>query len=547
MKARFNYSERKKLPPAMDLVPAFMEDLLLMSEEYDINRDDDIIVDTIGVDYYFVSGFINNQMYMDFPYIQREFLKNRYNRLDELREMGLYGGDYLASNDIDEYSERRIITLIYNGVKLGDEYCCEFIKYLYKTYFKREYNQLKRFHTINVPEIFSLSEDEDNEPTYTGVARIIVMSKLLNIQMHERCTMLYILLKKERKKYLEATEKSPTRSFNEEEFENNMDGIIKEVTEMSEERYKKLLKIQHKNTDFVRGILAQYGYSEYIIQDNNFYMSSPVSQLSATKTLLKEIFPKKEFSIDEIIEYANIRNIVLSYVSLYEQYEDEVENLFGSIEDDEYTPLFHSDKIKISENNKVVEEKRTPVIAPVSKGVDEQVYINEISKLRNKVVDMESHLKYLKEANNIDKRELQEKDILLNRMLGEREELIALREFVYKNYNSGDIEEEEKVSIDEMKSEIEEKKILIIGGHNNFLNKIKSNFPKWTLVRTDSFSTVDVSIVEKMDKVYFFTDYISHTTYYKFIDVVRNRKIPFGYIGSKNINQVIAQIYEDFN
>ena len=61
----------KKLPPAMDLVPAFMEDLLLMSEEYDINRDDDIIVDTIGVDYYFVSGFINNQMYMDFPYIQR--------------------------------------------------------------------------------------------------------------------------------------------------------------------------------------------------------------------------------------------------------------------------------------------------------------------------------------------------------------------------------------------------------------------------------------------------------------------------------------------
>ena len=44
---------------------------------------------------------------------------------------------------------------------------------------------------------------------------------------------------------------------------------------------------------------------------------------------------------------------------------------------------------------------------------------------------------------------------------------------------------------------------------------------------------------------YFYADYINHVSYYKFIAVVRDKKIPFGYIGSNNIDKVVRQVYED--
>lgn len=48
--------------------------------------------------------------------------------------------------------------MLFNSARLGDAYCYELILYLYKTYYKKEYNQLKLFKTIGVQEIFSLTE-----------------------------------------------------------------------------------------------------------------------------------------------------------------------------------------------------------------------------------------------------------------------------------------------------------------------------------------------------------------------------------------------------
>ena len=49
----------------------------------------------------------------------------------------------------------------------------------------------------------------------------------------------------------------------------------------------------------------------------------------------------------------------------------------------------------------------------------------------------------------------------------------------------------------------------------------------------------------KEEKVYFFTDYINHISYKKFIAIVREKNIPFGYIGSRNIDSVVAQIFQE--
>ena len=70
-------------------------------------------------------------------------------------------------------------------------------------------------------------------------------------------------------------------------------------------------------------------------------------------------------------------------------------------------------------------------------------------------------------------------------------------------------------------------------------------FPEWTFVAIDDYKTVNSRMIEGREKVYFYTDYISHVSYKKFIAIVREKKIPFGYLGSYNTDHVIAQIYED--
>lgn len=89
-------------------------------------------------------------------------------------------------------------------------------------------------------------------------------------------------------------------------------------------------------------------------------------------------------------------------------------------------------------------------------------------------------------------------------------------------------------------------RIVIVGGHSNWLSKMKKEFPNWIFVNPKASGTTDVSIVDKADYVYFFTDTISHSKYHQFMNVIRERKINCGYIHGVNIEKNIRDIYVDF-
>lgn len=144
--------------------------------------------DTAGVDYFFLREFINDSMRQDFPYIERDFIRHRSDKLAEYFNAAWYGGDMSCNSSPREAVNRRILTMIFNGAKLGDSYCRELIKYLYKTYYKKEYNQLKRFKTIAAEEIFSLAESSDEEISYVDMARVMSMCSFMGIWLTEECS-----------------------------------------------------------------------------------------------------------------------------------------------------------------------------------------------------------------------------------------------------------------------------------------------------------------------------------------------------------------------
>ena len=169
--------------------------------------------------------------------------------------------------------------------------------------------------------------------------------------------------------------------------------------------------------------------------------------------------------------------------------------------------------------------------------------MDEINVLRTKLHKKEMDYNHVKSMYTAQKKKIEEKTSLLETYKSEHEELIALRNHVY-NYTEGDIQISPE-SIDEMKGFLLKQRIVLIGGHVNWTKKLRQIFPDWVYIDPDTSGGLSDNIVVNADRVYFYTNYIKHTTYYRVINIIREKNISFGYIHSVNIDSVIKQIYDD--
>lgn len=132
---------------------------------------------------------------------------------------------------------------------------------------------------------------------------------------------------------------------------------------------------------------------------------------------------------------------------------------------------------------------------------------------------------------------------LIERYESERDELIALRNYVYST--ADEHVEHSEITASEMISELSKHSIVVIGGHVGWTNKLKSQLTGWTFIQLQNYHTVDTRIFDAKERVYFFTGYLNHISYVKYVAILREKKIPFGYLGCQNVNQVMRQVYED--
>ncbi|KLU63847.1 hypothetical protein DEAC_c42120 [Desulfosporosinus acididurans] len=90
------------------------------------------------------------------------------------------------------------------------------------------------------------------------------------------------------------------------------------------------------------------------------------------------------------------------------------------------------------------------------------------------------------------------------------------------------------------------KKHLIIGATQEWRKRLKDKFP--TILTMDGFNDkIEFRSFGGIDFVLFYTGYMSHKTYYKIVDFLRENNIPLGYIGKTNIDLVECEIVEQVN
>ena len=445
-----------------------------------INREkDDFIPDTTAADKYFIDGFISEEIWDDLEAIARDFLKHHYADIEVFDSLNSYGNDMPEQSDPKASLKIHMLSIMYKAAKAGDEYSIKLFQYLYKTYYKKEYKQLKRFRKISVPEIFSLSHDENGNVGYYTMARIIGMCEIFGIEIDDAISVIHLYLEQEREKQ-EAEEKI--------EFFEFPDGLYQECVDQVEQWME---EESSKNTNcyaaryydrlerFVDHCLRRNGYPGDYVYRSNPYLEDPCRVLSTTLALLKSSFPKEKFTYKEVQTFAHIYQALEALVYTCDEYYESMVELLGIPRERDCfirESLFHPEDIVVKKDGSKSVIKNNISTVPVKReSNNEEAYIDEIAQLRKKLREMEQESKYYKQQYAQAQKNIKETNAHIKKYENDRNELIALRNYVYS------LSEEEssltETKIEDMKSLIQNRKIAIIGGHTNWINKVKKEFP----------------------------------------------------------------------
>lgn len=130
----------------------------------------------------------------------------------------------------------------------------------------------------------------------------------------------------------------------------------------------------------------------------------------------------------------------------------------------------------------------------------------------------------------------------LEKAEAKNKEVDLLREMVFE-IKMCDLPES-KTSLVEL---VKGKKIVVVGGHVNWQNKMKTAYPDM-IILDGHLANVDISMFKDADLVLFNTSNMSHKLYYKLIDTFRSNSVKYDYLGritnSALLEQEIAYLIE---
>ena len=512
--------------------------------------------DTYGCESVFVQTFISIEMEQDFPVIANSFYRNVPDALTFENYTYYCDNDIKNSYPVKAFSDFTMMQIL-SMAKAGNEYSVNLLKYLYKTYYKKEYKVLKKFSVISPSEILSIVEDSNAfEGEFAGVARVLTMCLIYGIELNKDCLFLYMVMDK----YNNDIESEK----NHEPYSVSPD-MIHEAQNALKEAFgvEYLEEIEDDIPDYYKYSRFRRKAYKYLGYDSDFdeLQSGGITEegcYTLTMILLNKLYPNKTFTKEEIQVYASIYYDVQSICGAMDEINNYYQTLMGEIDDYvlEDSMFIPEEFEKVSGIGKPKEVKKHNSNVNAVKDKDtyrdnkkakteykEQDLLAEIENLRSRLHKKEHDANHLSELYRETKKRLEQAEADKDKYSSEHSELVALREHLY-NITEDDIVIQES-SRQDIINAIKDKKVIIIGGHTNWIQKMKDMFPDWTYINFKSTTTIDDNILNNADHVYFFTDFIKHNVYYRFINIVRDKKIPFGYISSINIDKCLKQMSDD--
>ena len=131
----------------------------------------------------------------------------------------------------------------------------------------------------------------------------------------------------------------------------------------------------------------------------------------------------------------------------------------------------------------------------------------------------------------------------LSEQEADRQELIGLRDLVYKLQNSSgaepEIENADKIQLPYTTKQ----RVVIFGSHATWLKAIKPMLPNVKFI--DLYTKPDANLIRHADVVWMQTNAMPHSFYGKIMEIVRQRKIPVKYFAYASADKCAKQLAED--
>lgn len=495
-----------------------------------------------GAEVIFLITFFTDELQQDFPLIETDFILHCRDKLPQFGRNAIPLVHFLNCTSVIDNHQECVLASILCGAKIGDPYCIELLKSMYKVYHKKEYSQLKRYPELTCRSLGDLCDDEyylygKTSMDTARLARILTMAPFFQISCRSDCDIYFASLEKDMDAYVEDSSDADPIDIAPEDIADTVKQFG-DVLEM-------LSDVQADDKLSTSLVLAQEMLKIGGLSPENLGLCGTGTFNAYNLALITKLFEPQDYNSEQLEAYmmicdlARYLSVTLGFINAQTK-----EYLFQSIpqENDlkvlqalKKIPFSDHEAVKKEENS--VPQKMQPPIDTFPKNNSE---LDELKLRLRDAISVGSHFQeeYKKEKKLREtlEKKLQEYEAM-------RQELAALREFVYTN--TEEALAAPNIPVAEMKKAIASKRITVIGGNENWVKKIRQEFPSWKFVSASVSNTVDNMSILKAERVILFTDTLGHSNYYKFMQTIQTHQIPFSFLHGVNIERNIIQIYEE--
>lgn len=523
-----------------------------------------------GIEFFFVNEFITGDLRVEILAIAKDFFANCADvcrqvdeKKDELHVVDYFTGDYdkasYGINMIGDQFSLMVIHYLYYGTKLGNEFCKKQLIALHRTFHKKEYNSIKRFSKLTGYDIFDILGDDMSDGS---AARIIIISRLLGIEI-EKDRNFEVICKLTNKHLRERIPKEKYSKIYDDDYHDEDCEAFDSNLSIAENIVNKYLTTYKKDITTIKSCIRNTAYRYFSVNEKFYNMDIvdkwfrdgsifAINTMEAVANALSDPDYEYDYTDPQIVKEASDdeRFQMLNELMMASFINFMMQIVFASnlsaisdncflFNDDNHSKLY---KPMVTDKDVDNKDKAKPDDCKPDELDDRTDLIAQINELKSQVKMQESEIGSLRGENKKVKSLQRELDKLKYESADDKKELAALRSFVYELDKESETETAEN-NIENMKKALKNKRLTIIGGHQNLVNYLKQEFPDWTYTATEVRSDIPLSKLVNQDLTVFCAEHICHAFYYKYLHMARKNNLKIGYMQGSNINQIITQLY----
>ena len=279
------------------------------------------------------------------------------------------------------------------------------------------------------------------------------------------------------------------------------------------------------------------------IQKENPYLLKegvePSDKLTENKSAIEFIFDTFNLSLGNLVEDIELTdNEILSILYCYLVAHQ------GLIEDIKDLDNWLSYSIKLAYTLKAYNESKEYLLNNSNEELllKIQELKEENKKLNNNLDISINKINLLEKESATTLNENNKLKLEIEKLSKDKEEINSLREYIFNNSNLNEEFANITFNTDEVINKLNQLDVIIIGGNQSWINKIKEILSNWSYISANSIN-FDVKLLDNK-YVLFNTDYVSHSMYYKVIENISRAKQLNFFSGATNIDLSLKKIYE---